>query len=179
MLETLQTERLLLRPFETSDLPALTAIHRDPQTMKHIGGPRSAAKSRQELQHIIAGYEILGFGPLALVRRQKCSDEEQVIGRCGLWLQQIEGRREFDLAYLVARDHWNQGYATEAATAVRDWAFEYGFPRLICLIERDNTPSLRVAEKLEFAYIRDVVHEGRPVQMWSAEASLNRAKELP
>jgi RimJ/RimL family protein N-acetyltransferase len=56
---------------------------------------------------------------------------------------------EVELAYVLGREHWGRGYATEAALAVRDFALgELGLTRLISLIQQGNAASIRVAEKL-------------------------------
>ena len=70
--------------------------------------------------------------------------------------------------WTLARRYWGFGYATEAATAARDWAVqELRPPRLISLIHPDNVRSQRVSEKLGQRYERDVVTRGRPAQLWS------------
>ncbi|TML40785.1 MAG: GNAT family N-acetyltransferase, partial [Actinobacteria bacterium] len=54
-----------------------------------------------------------------------------------------------EIGWTLAREHWGRGYATESATAARDWALqELGLRRLISLIQRGNNASVRVAEKL-------------------------------
>jgi RimJ/RimL family protein N-acetyltransferase len=61
----------------------------------------------------------------------------------------LAGDLELEIGWTVLREFWNQGYATEAAAACRDHAFgELGRDRLISLIARENTPSIRVAEKI-------------------------------
>jgi RimJ/RimL family protein N-acetyltransferase len=66
-------------------------------------------------------------------------------------------RAEVEIGWLLAREHWGDGYATEAAVAARDWAFtELGLPRLVSLILPGNDRSVRVAEKLGETYERDV-----------------------
>ena len=70
---------------------------------------------------------------------------------------------EVEVGWRLARAHWGQGYATEAAAeAVRIAFEERRVPRLISIIDRDNARSLRVAEKLGFAHWRDMDHPRWP-----------------
>ena len=70
----------------------------------------------------------------------------------------VNGRAEIEIGYRLARAHWGQGYATEAVTAVRDYAFAaLEMPRLIALIDPANTTSIRVAEKAGMRYEADVM----------------------
>jgi len=71
-----------------------------------------------------------------------------VIGHCGLLPKTINGRDEVELVYVIVPAFWRRGYATEAAAAIRDYAFQtLGVLRLVCLIDPANTASERVALK--------------------------------
>jgi RimJ/RimL family protein N-acetyltransferase len=71
----------------------------------------------------------------------------ELIGDCGL--EQMEDQAAAELGYDFRSDFWNQGYATEAAAGVRDYAFyTLGLPQLISLIRVGNIASRRVAEKV-------------------------------
>jgi RimJ/RimL family protein N-acetyltransferase len=77
---------------------------------------------------------------------------------------------ETELGWLLAREHWNHGYATEAALALRDWALdERGLTRLISLINPANLRSIRVAERLGERYERDVEVRGKAIRLYSLE----------
>ena len=76
------------------------------------------------------------------------SAPHELIGDCGIILQEVEGERLYEIGYHLRRDFWGQGLATEAAVACRDWAFAHlKTDRLISLIRPENLPSLRVAER--------------------------------
>ena len=80
------------------------------------------------------------------------------------------GGSETELGWGLAREHWGRGYATEAARALRDWAFgERGLTRLISLIQPEQPPSIRVAEKLGERHERDVEVRGLPTRLYSIE----------
>jgi ribosomal-protein-alanine N-acetyltransferase len=71
------------------------------------------------------------------------------IGRCGLLPWTIDSQQEVEVAYTIAREYWGQGLATEAARAILNYGFEkLHLLRLICLIDPENIPSQRVAEKI-------------------------------
>jgi RimJ/RimL family protein N-acetyltransferase len=105
---------------------------------------------------MIESLKVQGFGQLAVVRKE----DGAFMGRCGLlvwdsstWtittLPEAEGPIEIEVGYLLGRDYWGRGYATEAATAVRDWAFaNLDLERLIALILPGNERSAAVARKL-------------------------------
>ena len=64
-------------------------------------------------------------------------------------LRRPRGKTETEIGWTLARAHWGHGYATEGATAARDWVLpELGLRRLISLIQRGNDASVRVARKL-------------------------------
>jgi [ribosomal protein S5]-alanine N-acetyltransferase len=154
----LETERLVLRPLTIDDLDDIARFVADEETMRYIGtgGARTREQARTSLEWMIETLERQGFGHLAAVRKE----DGVLVGRAGLnvwnpenWtitrLDEAEGPVEIEVAYLFGREHWGNGYATEAATAVRDWALvELGLERLIALIYPDNVRSIRVAEKL-------------------------------
>jgi RimJ/RimL family protein N-acetyltransferase len=82
----------------------------------------------------------------------------ELIGDCGLEHMDVEGIAAAELGYDFRSDYWNQGYATEAATAVRDYAFHVlQLPRLISLIRQHNVPSQRVAEKIGMRRTRELL----------------------
>jgi len=83
-----------------------------------------------------------------------------------------------ELGYDFRSDHWNRGYATEAATAVRDYAFDVlELPRLISLIRRGNAASRRVAEKLGMRLVDEVVRDGVPYWVFALDRHEHLAAE--
>jgi [ribosomal protein S5]-alanine N-acetyltransferase len=84
--------------------------------------------------------------------------DDRLIGRCGLLAWDLEGRKETEVGYMIAREFWGRGLATEAARAIRDYGFErLGFERLISLIRPENERSQRVAIKNGMRHERDVM----------------------
>jgi RimJ/RimL family protein N-acetyltransferase len=142
VIATLETGRLLLRHMQAGDAHELLAVFADPLVMAAFASPPFgpvemdawvARNLRHQSDH--------GYGLFTVVLK----DSGAVIGDCGLEDMDIGA----ELGYDLRSDHWNRGLATEAATAVRDYAFEtLGIPRLVSLIRVGNDPSRRVAEKI-------------------------------
>ncbi|MEP6909639.1 MAG: GNAT family N-acetyltransferase [Actinomycetota bacterium] len=161
----LETERLILRRLEPTDLEDLAPYFADPEVVRFLGGKtRTREEVAATIAHFIRVFDLDGIGQLAVERRE----DGVVVGRCGIlvwetdpWqhLAKAEATKatETEIGYALGRPHWGRGYATEAATAVRDYALaELGEERLIALIHKDNVASRGVAEKLGMAYEREV-----------------------
>jgi RimJ/RimL family protein N-acetyltransferase len=117
----LETDRLLLRLMQADDFDALHQIFTDPKVMASFGGELLTADQmlawlRRNLDH----QEQFGYGLFAVVRKA----DSMLIGDCGLEHMMIEGHPAAELGYDFRSDAWNQGFATEAACAVRDYAFQ-------------------------------------------------------
>ena len=176
----LETERLVLRPLTRDDLDDLTRFLADPETMRFIGsgGPRTREQAQATLEWMIDTLEQQGFGHLAAERK----DDGVLVGRSGLnvwnpadWtitrLAEAQGPVEIEIAYLFGREHWGHGYATEAASAIRDWAFaNLDLERLIALIYPDNTRSIRVAEKLGMQPEGEIEMSGNRLDLYASRA---------
>jgi ribosomal-protein-alanine N-acetyltransferase len=142
----LRTERLELRPFVDGDLEALFAVYGDPEVMRFVGTERRPFKRAQlaDSQEIVRKHwRQRGFGPLTVVERSSAG----LVGECGL--QMLDGGREVEITYTLARAAWGRGYATEAARAVLSWGFAgLRLQRIVALAYPGNLASLRVIEKL-------------------------------
>jgi [ribosomal protein S5]-alanine N-acetyltransferase len=142
----LETERVVLRRLTMADLDALAALYADPALRRHFpDGVRTYEETRAELTWIIdVYYERYGYGLWATILKETGA----FIGRCGLLPCDIEGRTEVEVAYLLGKDHWGRGLATEAARAIVDHAFAtLPVDRLICMTDPDNKASRNVAVK--------------------------------
>jgi ribosomal-protein-alanine N-acetyltransferase len=142
----IETERLRLRPLTPDDLDAVHGLFSDPVVMRFsITGVRNRVASRAWLERAIREYRERGHGFLAAVLK----DEGRYAGHAGLLSQEVDGRREVEIAYWLLRHYWGSGLATEAACALRDHGLNVlGRKRLIALIVPENAASRRVAEKV-------------------------------
>jgi [ribosomal protein S5]-alanine N-acetyltransferase len=153
----LETNRLVLRRLALPDAADLYRIYSNPETMKFMGkAPDSIEEERDHIQaHIDNHYEKYGAGLWATVLKEN----NRLIGRCGLMRKQIEGAEEIEIAYLLDRECWGKGLATEAAEAIiKHGHAKYGFKRIVAVIHPQNVASIRVAEKIGMEYERDVLY---------------------
>jgi len=160
-----QTDRLLLREFTMDDLAPLTAMHLDPEVTRFIG-LRTPEETRKSLCEWIADYRSLGFAKWAVVLLRS----GELIGRCGLGMEEYDGVSEPELGWTFARAHWGNGYATEAASAAMKQAFGFlRLRRIISLIRPQNLASRRVAERIGMTFERDVQWRGEPANLYSGQ----------
>ena len=140
----LETERLLLRAFRRDDADALAAVLGDPITMSFYPSAFDRRGVEEWIERNLARYASDGHGLWAMVPK----GSGELIGDCGCAIQEVEGRNELEIGYHVRRDLWRRGYASEAAVACMQYAFEkLGADRVISMIRPENTYSRGVAEK--------------------------------
>lgn len=169
----LQTQRLRLREFTALDADALESILSDPETMRYYPAPYDRAGVEQWIERNRKRYREDGVGLWAL----ELIGTEELIGDCGIVLQQVEGEALYEIGYHLRRDFWGRGLATEAAVACRDWAFAHLEAEcLISLIRPENLPSRRVAERVGMTVWKEVAWRGLAHCVYSvgrAERSLS------
>ena len=168
----IETERLILRKPRPADAVDLAVAYADPEVVRFMGDGSTATREQldQEIRQWLERWESWGLSLCSLERRE----DGRVVGRAGFLLWDPETwdipGNETELGWLLAREHWGRGYATEAALALRDWAFEErGLTRLISLINHENLRSIRVAERIGERYERDVEIRGTPGRLYSVE----------
>ena len=145
----LQTGRLVLRPWRVQEADIRRALwaERDPRVPAHRRLDAQGRPTVEELaERIRSTAPAHGIGLLAL----ELKATREVIGYCGLTGNDYGENDEPELAYELLRAHWGRGYATEAATAIVDWARSAGFRMLWAGVRDWNTASRRVLAKLGF-----------------------------
>jgi len=162
----IETERLIFRRLTLEDADELAALYSDPEVMRFFGGVRSRQQAVEQIEECMRMYNKLGFSFWATIHKV----DNRFIGRCGLLHQIFGDRHEYEVAYAIARAYWNQGLATEAARAIKDYAFDnFEFPRLISLIDPLNIASTRVAEKNGMRYLEDIVFRGHVCRCYAVD----------
>jgi len=158
MPSALETPRLRLRPRDGRDAEwnlALLAEH-------PLGrAPGSVEDERERLDAQRATFEERGFGLYAI----ELASTGEAVGYCGLVVGRASASQP-EIAYELLRGHVGHGYATEAAAAVADAAFDAGFPTLWATVATWNAPSFGVLAKLGFAGTRRAGGDARSVYVW-------------
>ena len=168
----IETERLLLREPRLEDAADLAVAYADPEVMRYMddGSTATLAEVEEGIARWLRRWDDWGMSLYSLERRE----DGRVLGRAGFLRWDPEtweiGGDEVELGWLLAREHWGQGYATEAALALRDWAGEErGLTRLISMIRHDNDRSARVAERIGERYERDIVKDDGVTRLYAVE----------
>jgi ribosomal-protein-alanine N-acetyltransferase len=167
----LETQRLLLRRFVVNDLDDLWAFYSDPNVVRYIpDAPRSRNEAREELEWFLNGHpKFSELGLWATIYKETGN----FIGRCGLLPGTIDNRNEVEVAFAFSKEYWGKGFATEAAHALVQYGFErLGLSRLICLIEPDNTASIKVATKLGMRFEKEGADDKGPFLIYAISKSL-------
>jgi [ribosomal protein S5]-alanine N-acetyltransferase len=159
----LETARLILRQLALADLDAMATLYADPEFSRFFGGPGSRAEAQADIEAFIAEYDTIGYGFYATLYKP----ENRFIGRCGLLTQWIEGTKEMEVAYGLAPAYWGRGLATEAAQAIKDYAFaRFDVPRLISIVDEQNVASQRVAEKNGMNHEKTILFDGHLCRLY-------------
>jgi RimJ/RimL family protein N-acetyltransferase len=155
---TVETPRLRLRPLQASDAEPFMEIHQDPEVIKYVllgAPPGGITVAWRNIAMMIGHWHLRGYGPWAVAEKAT----GQVIGRVGLW--NPEGWPGIELGWIIRRSHWDNGFATEAARAALEWAWDnVETDHIISVIQPDNVRSIRVAEKIGERFERpDLLNE--------------------
>jgi len=137
------------------DLDKLFALYQDPEIRRYFpDGVKSYEDTKEELEWHMNGipdHDDLGLW--ATIHKESNS----FIGRCGLLPWEIDGKLEIEVAYLLDKNFWHQGLATEAANGILKYAFEnLNLSRIICLMDPDNIASQNVAKRIGMKLERKV-----------------------
>jgi RimJ/RimL family protein N-acetyltransferase len=144
-LETLETARLRLRRYRKDDAGHAFRLMSDARVIRYYPELLDRDKARRMIDNALRSYEKFGYSVLVVERRT----DGAFLGHVGLlhW-DDVHGREDVEVAYMLVPEAWGHGYATEAARACRDWAFEnLRTDRAVSFIAIENEPSMRVAER--------------------------------
>mgnify|MGYP006278202039 CR=1 FL=1 len=166
----IETARLLIRDIVPQDVSALARLWADPDVTRHMGGPRDEAELRaifeEDAQRAVQP-EVDDLWPVVETASGR------VVGHCGLLHKEVDGRPEVELVYVFEQAVWGQGYATEAAGALADYAFQgVHLQRVIAPIDPNNVASERVAQKIGMCFERAIARDGGAVRrVYALEAT--------
>ncbi|KJC63575.1 GNAT family N-acetyltransferase [Agreia bicolorata] len=164
MTAQLETQRLILRRWRPSDRAPFAAMNADPEVMRYFPAVLDRARSDLSADRIDTGFDLHGHGRWALERR----DTGEFIGFTGIGPMpaDVPGSDGMEIGWRIARAHWRQGFALEAATGALDAAFA---PDAACpLLEVNsitaviNEPSRGVMRRLGMRHVDDFAHPDVP-----------------
>ena len=167
-METLETERLLIRPITSDDLEWLVEMRSPDAVNRYMGGPQlqNAEQLTERLKFYIESREKLGLG--FAVMSLKSTGER--IGTSGL--VPLEGTGEIEIGYNLSEPYWRQGYGFECAMAWLKYGFEVaGLERIVAVAHPDNTGSWRIMEKCGMKYEKSGKHYGMDVVYYAISRS--------
>lgn len=170
---TLQTQRLILRPYRLEDFEPFAAMWADPQVVRHIGGkPFTRQESWAKFLQRVGHWPLFGFGSWVIEDKNA-----RFIGEIGFGLYKRDMEPQHDmpeLGYVLTTHAHGKGYASEAGREVLEWADSHlDHPVTACLIDDDNLASQRVAEKLGYRKAYRATYKDKPVILFT------RARQRP
>lgn len=156
----IDSDRLFLREMTMDDFDALYKVLADKEIMQHYPYTFDEERVRAWIQRNMDRYEKFGFGLWAVCLKET----GEMIGDCGLTLQNIEGEMLPEIGYHIRADQQRKGYAREAAAAVRDWAFaNTDYPALYSYCKYTNVPSYKTAEAIGMHFEKEYTDEANEI----------------
>ena len=145
-MQSLKTENLLLRPMTINDVDFIFSIISDPETMQYYPAPYDMEGATKWVTRNLQRYEEHGCGFYVI-----CDGKTgTAYGQGGVLIQDVEDELIHEVGYLIHRNFWRRGIATEAAIACRDSAFtDLNAPAVHSIIRPNNLPSQGVARKMQ------------------------------
>jgi len=160
---SIKTERLLLRQFTKQDAVALNRIANQDYILKWMPDWRSSVEDTQKLIRFFVSQYPLANNEKARVMFAIClNGTGEIIGMVGVGNKE-EVENEIEIAYFISEGYTGQGYISEAAKAVSQWAFsDLKLDYLIAIVEPDNYPSQKVVQKCGFQKVdtRSILNSG-------------------
>lgn len=145
MKQILETSRLILREMEPSDLGFIADLLGNAEVMRYWPKCYSREESKEWLLKQLERYLKDGYGYWLVLEKET----NQPVGQAGLLSMKIDSRKEIGLGYIIHHQFWKKGFATEAASACIQYAFQkLNKSRVIALIRPENELSQKVAHKL-------------------------------
>ena len=157
----IESTRLRLIPFQAADLNRLIDLF-EPSAGEDPSRPRYWTTEYILAQEMLVAYH-------SWIVELKSNGE--CIGHCGLTEMDVDSTTEQEIGYRIGGRHQGQGYATEAAAAVRDFLFRQGVTRVISAIAADNIASQRVALKNGMRWEKRTHWQGRDFEIFAAAMS--------
>lgn len=158
----LETQRLVLREMTQGDFSALCKILQDREVMYAYEGAFSSDEVQVWLDRQLERYKQNGFGLWAVILKETGI----MIGQCGLTMQDYNSSKIMEVGYLFQKEYWHRGYASEAAIACKEYAFnKLNATEVYSIIRDTNIPSQNVAIRNGMSCIDKFIKHYRDVDM--------------
>ena len=147
MSKIIETDRLILRTWVDADLESMFAINQDPKVMEYFPELQDLETTKKLIVRINSHFEKYGYTVYATERK----DSGEFIGFIGLFTPEFESHftPATEIGWRLSSNHWGQGFATEGAKAVLDYAFrELKIPEIVSFTAAGNAKSIRVMQKI-------------------------------
>ncbi len=167
----IETERLITRFLTLEDAEVWKNFFEDKEAIKYLNlqgvvDPVQLAKNWMERTQWRYSVNKLGFQAVLL------KETKELIGICGLLLQDVNGEKMVEIGYHFMRKHWGKGYATEIAAAFKNYAFNTNLTdKVVSLINIHNTPSQRVAERNDMTRGKQIWWFEQDIYVYEVKAS--------
>lgn len=160
------TKRLFIRELSIDDVKKIYDIYADPEVRKYIPDIDEYLDVEMEKQaaYIRNVYSFYGYGIWGVYSKTS----KQLIGKCGIENQMIDGREEITLSYLLDSKHWGYGYAIECGNAVFEYAkSQLDIKRIVAVIDINNTRSIHTAKNLNMTLEKEITYKDKPCLLYS------------
>ncbi|MFT7614010.1 MAG: ribosomal-protein-alanine N-acetyltransferase [Parvicellaceae bacterium] len=164
-LTTQETKRLRIRALSAKDVQPWKAFLSNPGAIKHILIEEEFNDELAEnwINKQLKRYKDTGFGLMAIENKET----GEFIGQCGLLAQEVDGVSEIEIGYHMLPNHWGKGYATEAATHFKEYAFANNIcESVIAMILPENVGSQMVASRNGMNKEKAVMWRGMKAYMY-------------
>ncbi|MBP2100433.1 GNAT family N-acetyltransferase [Enterococcus rivorum] len=162
MKEILQTNRLILCEWSENDSSNLSLFLQDPEVMYAYEHGFSKEEVKAWLEWTLDSYKKNGYGLWAIISKET----NEVVGECGLTNQVIDQVTYCEIGYHLRKEFWHQGYAIEAAAAVKNYAFKsLGKEEVVSIVRDTNVPSMNVAIRNQMTIKKRVIKNYRGIAM--------------
>lgn len=159
------TERLIIRELTIDDIKTMYHIYQSPEVRQFVDDIDDYLNVEIEKHkaYIKNVYSFYGYGYWGVFSKTT----GELIGRCGIQNNEIDGKTEIELGYLLDINYWGFGYAIECTQSVVDYAFnELGIPRIVAVIDKINYRSRRVADKIGMKIEKSIEYHKRDCYLY-------------
>jgi len=159
-----ETERLEIREFNDNDLDNLYHLLSDSEVMKYCSGPLNFKQSQKWLKSIKEYYNKIGYDYWIAVHKTT----REFIGQMGIIQQKVDDEWIDCIAFMISKNKWGKGYATEGAKGCIIYGMEVlKLKRIYATVEKNNTVSKKILDKIGMKYKGEAVCFNKKIDLYS------------